>query len=931
MDYQKVYEQYKKIGSPQVKTTPISTESQKETTIQKVFNILRTGEFAIGGLLSGVSPIEGIKRKVSPSDALGITNGVAKLVTDILLDPTTHITFGAGSGAKILTKTGSSITLTKSGTKAFNTLAKDIGSQEAKKQFANIIIKNPEYIDKSGLKFMGKTMIPKSSFDKLGKAIKDTATKVPILNSVGKKVEEVVDVLNPLYAIKKNPKLADYIDKRQLLVKGIGSKQMRVIENIAKKEEFWTKKYGKDFSTNVSKYIENIDSLKSVPEKMAKDVKFVGDNIIEIQKTIAKEELKRDILKATLGATAFKVLPKNVKNIVDKYADDILNGTIKSVDDFKKILTKEESKALGKKYSATKLFNKIKTATPNVDNYLRHVLTEKGRKYVKSKGSDFMNSLSKPLRVNLKAGNTRTYRKSIEEINKEMRAKVGGDMFETDAFKSLAYRYSESIKAIDTYDFLKGVEGVESKYGIKALPGETSRFVKGMKYVESKNKLLEGTLLPEAIARNVDDTLNVLTGDKATKAFLKGYDNLLNFWKGSVTGWFPAFHTRNFIGGAFNNWLAGLNPKYYAMGVELQKDLKKGGNKIWISSAGESFTSNQLIKIIKETGAINQPGMIDVMKEVEDIVSPSVFKKLGNAPKNVMEAVENNLRIPLFMDRFLGRGYSAADSAKDVFKFHFDYTPEGLTNFERNWMRRIIPFYTWTRNNIPLQIEQMVKQPGKYAVFPKLQDDIGGKIGEEEFQDLPEWMKEMLVIRVGEQGGNALWLQLNLPLEDISDLPVDSRGVKNLVSMMSPILKLPLELVTNKNLFFGTDIVNPDLPKEFQTAKTIKQLDLLPQPIKDFINFKKVKYKTREDGKVVWKDRYEMDAVKLHILQSTVGRFYSTIGQAFDEDKSFVNKMTRLLGGMPATEVDIETQKYWNTYNKEKVEKAVKQYERIRK
>jgi hypothetical protein len=928
MDYQKAYEQYKKIGGSQAQVKTTSTESQKTPTIQKIFNIFRISEFVIGGLLSGISPIEGIKRKVSPSDALGISNGVAKLATDILLDPTTYITFGAGSGAKILTKTGSSIALTKSGTKAFNTLAKDIGSQEARKQFANIIIKNPEYIDKSGLKFMGKTMIPKSSFDKLGKTIKDTATKVPILNSAGKKIEEVIDVFNPLYAIKKNPKLADYIDKRQLLVKGIGAKQIDAIENIAKKEEFWTKKYGKDFSTNVSKYIENVDSLKDVSAKMSKDVKSVGDNIIEIQKGIARNELSRDILKSTLGATAFKALPKNVKTVVEKYTDDILNGTIKSVDDFKKILTKEESKALGKKYSATKLFNKIKSATPNVDNYLRHVLTEKGRKYVESKGMDFMNSLSKPLRVNLKAGNTRTYRKSIEEINKEMRAKVGGDMFETDAFKSLAYRYSESIKAIDTYDFLKGVE---SKYGIKALPGETSRFIDGMKYVPSKNKLLEGTLLPEAIARNVDDTLNVLTGDKATKAFLKGYDNLLNFWKGSVTGWFPAFHTRNFIGGVFNNWLAGLNPKYYAMGVELQRDLKKGGNKIWISSAGESFTSNQLIKIIKETGAINQPGMIDVMKNVEDIVSPSVFKKLGNAPKNVMEAVENNLRIPLFMDRFLGRGYSAADSAKDVFKFHFDYAPEGLTNFERNWMRRIVPFYTWTRNNIPLQIEQMIKQPGKYAVFPKLQDDIGGKIGEEEFQDLPEWMKEMLVIRIGEQGGNALWLQLNLPLEDISNLPVDSKGVKNLVSIMSPILKLPLELVTNKNLFFGTDIVNPDLPKEFQTAKTIKQLDLLPQPIKDFINFKKVQYKTREDGKVVWKDRYEMDAVKLHILQSTVGRFYSTIGQAFDEDRSFVNKMTKLLGGMPATEVDIETQKYWNTYNKEKIEKAVKQYERLRK
>jgi len=428
MDYQKVYEQYKKIGSSQVKT--ISTEPQKETTLQKVFNILRTGEFAVGGLLSGVSPIEGIKRKVSPSDALGISNGVAKLATDILLDPTTYITFGAGSGAKILTKAGSSIALTKSGTKAFNTLAKDIGSKEAKKQFANIIIKNPEYVDKSGLKFMGKTMIPKSSFDKLGKAIKDTATKVPIINSAGKKIEEVVDVFNPLYAIKKNPKLADYINKRQLLVKGIGSKQMRVIENIAKKEELWTKKYGKDFSTNVSKYIENIDSLKSVPEKMAKDVKSVGDNIIEIQKTIAKEELKRDILKATLGGTVFKAMPKNVKNIVDKYTDDILNGTIKSTKDFKKVLTKEELSILNGKYTPFKLLNKIKKVTPNVDNYLRHVLTEKGRKYVESKGADFMNSLSKPLRVNLKAGNTRTLKKSIEEINKEMRAKVGGDMFE---------------------------------------------------------------------------------------------------------------------------------------------------------------------------------------------------------------------------------------------------------------------------------------------------------------------------------------------------------------------------------------------------------------------------------------------------------------------------------------------------------------------
>jgi hypothetical protein len=423
------------------------------------------------------------------------------------------------------------------------------------------------------------------------------------------------------------------------------------------------------------------------------------------------------------------------------------------------------------------------------------------------------NALPKPLRVKLQANKTRGLRYTIDEINEAMRSKVGGDFFEPDAFKSLAYRQVESVRAVETYDFL---EGIKKSYGVQAISGEPSRLIDGVKYIKSTNKQLDGLVFPEPIVRQIDETINFLTGDKATKEFLKVYDNMLSFWKGSVTGWFPAFHTRNFIGGAFNNWLAKMNPKYYSQAIELQNDLKKGGNKIWVTANGESYTSNQLIKVIKESGSINQPGMIDVMKEVEDVVGATTIKKIGNYPKVLLEAVENNLRVPLFMDRFLWRGYSVADSAKDVFKYHFDYAPEGLTAFERNVMKRVIPFYTWTRNNIPLQMEEMIKQPGKYAFFPKLQSDIGGKVGEEELQDLPEWMRDMMVVRVGEQGGNALWLQLNLPLEDISKLPVNSKGVKDLMSMMSPILKVPTELLTNRDLFWGTDIVNQTCQKSFK-------------------------------------------------------------------------------------------------------------------
>jgi len=919
------YQQFKST-IPVVKTpTVIDTAKEKGVGLLKsTIDIVNTFAYGIGGALSGVSPLEGIKRKILPSQALGITNAISAFATDVLLDPTTYITLGAGGGAKIATKTGAEVTLNKLGTTALRETIERVGAKKGKTLFSKLIAKNPQWLDKSGIKFMGQTLIPQTAVESsvkiLSKPIIKIAKKIPGVEKIATATKNfATEIFNPLKKIEDLPMGKDFLKKFSLVTKSTRSEIVDATELIAKEYAQNVAKFGKTFGDDVTEYMEK--GITKSPE-----VAKAGQNIIKLQDIMATAEEARGLLKSTLGQTIGKVSPK-IKPIVEKYSDDILNGVIKTSDEFKSVLSKSEKALLKGNNTPTKLYEKIITSKPNVDNYVRHYITDAGREYIQ-KGGDFYGSLPKPLRAKLQSGNMRTIRSSISDVNKAMAGKINGNFFETNAFKALAGRQAESIKAINIFDF---IDGVKKDYGLQAIKGEKERFIDGIKYIPSTNPQLDGVLLPDAIVKHIDDTIKFINGDEATNNFLKGYDKLLRFWKGSVTGYFPAFHTRNLIGGSFNNWLAKVSSKSYAISEDIL-DLSKDLTKTYKSKIGEVFTGKQLLDGARKHGAIGQPGMIDAMMEVEKDIGKSKLAKLGDYPIKTMEFVENRLRFPLFVDRVINRGWSMEDAAKDVFKYHFDYAPEGLSSFERNWLKRLFPFYTWTRNNIPLQIEQMIKQPGKYASLGKLQDTIGGEKGKEEFKDLPEWMKQQLSFRIGGENGMSTWLQLPLPVEDIAKLPVNEEGIRDIVSMLSPVIKTPIELVTNKNLFFGSDIVNPELKDypELQTTKTINGLKLLPQPIKDFINFKIIKKKVYEGGKAIWKEQAEMDAKKLYIFKSAFGRFYSTIEQVGGDKEDIAQKISRLLGGVPVREVDIEQQKYWDTYNKETGEKAKKAYEKSR-
>jgi len=102
-----------------------------------------------------------------------------------------------------------------------------------------------------------------------------------------------------------------------------------------------------------------------------------------------------------------------------------------------------------------------------------------------------------------------------------------------------------------------------------------------------------------------------------------------------------------------------------------------------------------------------------------------------------------------------------------VWKYHFDY--QELTGTERDVFRRGMPFYTWLRKNIPLQLERLMNAPKKYRDIEKLKQAV---IGDAETKNNPDWWREQDVwmTKFQDKEGNKLALSVGLPYSDLNQM-----------------------------------------------------------------------------------------------------------------------------------------------------------------
>lgn len=286
--------------------------------------------------------------------------------------------------------------------------------------------------------------------------------------------------------------------------------------------------------------------------------------------------------------------------------------------------------------------------------------------------------------------------------------------------------------------------------------------------------------------------------------FLKIYDKFTNVWKKMATT-NVGFHVRNAFGNAFQMYLdigaEALNPKWLQIANEVGKD---SAEVLFKSVDGVEYTGKMVNDLFKQVGLDDvtqlstefnkaRKGNITIDELINGVTKPKTnpIEAIFNTSQKVADNIEKLAKRQQF-SILLERGYSPLEAKAHVDKFLFDYSD--LTDFETDFMKRIIPFYTFAKKNMELQIDTLMHNPTPVKNARRILDNQRKvNVSKEEEQLIKDNDKDKIITNFD---GKKRTISTNLPwIQDVNPL-----------GSLNPIIKTPLELATNKNFTFGNDI-----------------------------------------------------------------------------------------------------------------------------
>lgn len=406
-----------------------------------------------------------------------------------------------------------------------------------------------------------------------------------------------------------------------------------------------------------------------------------------------------------------------------------------------------------------------------------------------------------------------------------------------------------------------------------------------------------------------------------------GFDFINRLFKRSVTVPFLPFHVRNYVSGILQNYeVVGrevLDPRVQASAMKIA----------WAAVNGAEHTLKGVIRVGDEVIPVrkvmkpffelfgNDPGMwAEMAGAMEKGVVPTgkIFSKqalkataktmglgeesiLFRGGRNVSNFIEIQQKAVAYVAT-LAKGKSVNQALSAATHAGFNYN--ALTPFESQIMRRIIPFYSFTRKNIELQLRTLAQNPERVNHILRLMD-VGKSPTAEEKKGLPAFIRESLGVKVEDlpNGIKVYLARFGTPVESFTDI-ISGNPILNGISMMNPALKVPIEIGIGKDSFRETDL------KDTYTANDIS---ILPGPLKDLLDMTPVQkdiLEKQSNGKLkkvgeqtVW----VADPVKLLIFRSLFSsRGVTYLDKIFDGDLDGFYKVLSLTTGIRPYNVNPE-------------------------
>ena len=361
-------------------------------------------------------------------------------------------------------------------------------------------------------------------------------------------------------------------------------------------------------------------------------------------------------------------------------------------------------------------------------------------------------------------------------------------LFDTDVVSAITRRVREGIRAKASKDMQTKL----SKFGMMVTNPENASEIRGLKKLTpdeaKKLGLGKGQHYIHPKVHEGMKKVDELFTDQGMNKAIRHLNAVTDTWRTLVTNYKLSHYTNNYIGNTINNMFAGVSPSDYKKAGKLVLGYRNGKlTKEQAKLIEEAYKKNVLSGgfITDNMYNFHFDKLLGSEKAAHKVRDFKPVKKV----RAMAEVGDDMFRLANYLNGLKKFG-SSEKAAGQVREYLFNYNE--LTMKDRG-MRVIVPFWNWTKRNVPLQVKMLMENPKIAMNVERFKELMNA---EEEGAD---YQKESGI----KIPGTDYYTSLPSPTHDLNLIASPGNFVGGMLGSTAPWLKMPLEYTANRNLYTG--------------------------------------------------------------------------------------------------------------------------------